>query len=144
MSKTLKLYVPVVTKALKGKKNTYRVTLIGVHNCLTLRGQIPMTRDIMEHLMIQKYRISKGEQFMSIKVSVSPEHYLEMCKEISRKIGGHFQSPVIDMVMGSGQIPIIQILGNKTEVNVVEENKTKPIETPGVADKMSRTIPASV
>src|ERR1035437_6588031 len=128
MAKELKLYVPVVTKALKGKKSTYKTTLINASGVSTFRGQLPSVKDIGAHMYSQKQAAERFHApFNSLKVYVTSVLYAEMCKEIGRKMGAHYHPVVIDLIMSSGQIPIIQIIANKNEskqIEAVEVEKT--------------------
>jgi hypothetical protein len=112
MSKELKLYVPVVTVAIKGRKKTSRITMLNANNCSTFRGQLPAIKDIREHLEAQKVVTGAGGQFSSIKINVSADVYAGMCKELGHKMGARYTSKTIDLIMQIGQVAIIQIISN--------------------------------
>jgi hypothetical protein len=67
---------------------------------------------------------------------VTPEKFKQCCAELGSKMGGRYGSPVIDLVVQAGQLPIIQITGNKTEEVVKPRmvmERSKPVM------KMERT-----
>jgi hypothetical protein len=97
-----------------------------------------MPKDIYEHLMAQQYRMKKGGEFTSIKVSVTPEEFHAMLSEITRKVGHRVQLSVIDIVIQLGQRPVIQIIGNKGVENVIEEKHPEPVKKVEVADAESQ------
>lgn len=107
MAKNLKLYVPVITP----KRS---VVVVGVHNTREIIQEIPATKDIAEHLYAQQLLIEKGGTFSSIKISVTKERFTVLQKELSQKTGGSYRSTLIDIVLGLDQLPIIQIVGNKS------------------------------
>jgi hypothetical protein len=130
MSKILKMYIPIVNIGIVQKKRTFKITLVGVHNCSTIFKHLPAVKDIAEHLAAQKYQMQRDPNyaFTSIKVNVSEEEWEEMRKEISRKIGKIYRPQVIDLVFGSGQVPVIQILKEQKSVPVEQlEKKLKLI-----------------
>jgi hypothetical protein len=119
MSKELKLYVPItLIKVIPGKrrektKYVQKTTYIGVHNCSLLKTALPETKDIIEHMLAQRQRMADGGEYTSIKVSVFPDKFALLCKEIGGKMGGAYRAHIIDVVVEAGQVPIIQIQGNK-------------------------------
>jgi hypothetical protein len=128
MSKELKLYVPVtcikpITRIKPGSfnhrqtitANERRTTLVAVHNCPIIKSLLPTTAEIGEHMVAQRSILTQGGQFTSIKVSVTPSKYKLCCAEVGCKMGGAYRSPLIDIVIELGQLPIIQIQGNKAE-----------------------------
>jgi hypothetical protein len=142
MSKELKLYVPVVTRALMGKNATYKTTLINANGCSTFRGQLPSIGDITTHMQLQKRLSDKFRTpFNSLKVYVSPILYVDMCKEIGRKMGAHYQTSVIDLIMSLGQIPIIQIIPKENESR---QDKGVEVEKTSVADEQSSAVSKNI
>jgi hypothetical protein len=137
MSRELKLYVPVVTVAIKGRKKTSRITMLNVNNCTTFHNQLPAVKDIREHLEAQKAVKDAGGQYTSIKVSVSPEVFAGMCKEIGHKMGARYTSKIIDLIMQVGQIPIIQIIENQNEK---EQEQAVEVKKASVADEQSSKV----
>ena len=122
MSKEIKLYIPVTcikpVQRLKNHRkitvNERRTTYVAVHNCPTIKAEMPDIKDITEHVMIQNRLVKAGGQFNSIKVSVTPALYQKFCKEISDKMCGRYISPIIDIILQStDHLPLIQIQGNK-------------------------------
>jgi hypothetical protein len=132
MSKELKMYVPVTTfkKRITGRLTkptvTRCTTLIGVHNCSLLRAQLPSNDEILEHMIAQRDRMNAHQDFVSIKMSVTPGLFKNLCLELGRKMGGQYVAPIIDMVVEPGQKPIIQIQGNKI-VPVRKFVRTAPV-----------------
>jgi hypothetical protein len=138
MAKELKLYVPVVTKAIVNKKASYKVTLINASGVSTFRGQIPSVADIGAHMEFQKRMINQNRgEFNSLKVYVAPELYANMCREIGRKMGAHYHTLAIDLIMSSGQVPIIQIIANKDES---KQNKAVEVEKTPMADEQPSAV----
>lgn len=155
--KDLKLYIPItcikpVTRVKPGSfnhrqritTNERRTTYVSVLNTTVIRALLPATRDVVEHMMSQQMILNKGGMYSSIKISVTPEKFHQCCAELGCKMGGAYRAPVIDLVVQSGQLPIIQIMGNKpTEVKprMIME-RTKPamvMERSKPAMKMERT-----
>ena len=142
--KDLKLYIPItyikpVTRVKPGQfnhrhrqqtitKSERHTTYIAVHNTTVIKSLLPDVKDIMEHMLVQRSVLSRGGHYTSIKISVTPERFKQCCVELGCKMGGAYRSPVIDLVIQSGQLPVIQIVGNKEEVvkpHMVIE-RTKP------------------
>jgi len=123
MSKELKLYIPVtIVKPIQRLKNhrpvtvnEARTTLIAINNCSVIKAELPPVKDIVEHLMVQRQAVNAGGRFTVIKISVTPTLFGKFCKEISCKMGARYISPIIDIIFQLGQLPIIQIQGNKAE-----------------------------
>jgi hypothetical protein len=130
--KALKLYIPVVHKGVMKLKKTFRIQLIGVHNCTTILKHLPVTKDIYEHLQAQKYQMDVLKKpYTSIKVRMTAEEFETICREITKKIGLKYQPPVIDLVFNVGQVPIIQMIKDVVVPEIVEEKVTKHIMTRG-------------
>jgi hypothetical protein len=105
---------------------------------------MPVTKDITIHMMAQQMILNKGGHYSSIKISVTPERFKQCCTELGCKMGGAYRSPVIDLVVQSGQLPVIQIVGNKEEVvkprMVIERSKPAMVmERAKPPMKMERT-----
>lgn len=110
--KQLKLYIPIVTPKRK-------VILVSTQSCKELSKIIPSYKEIYSHLVIQKQLMKQGEKFSSLKISIPMEEMKVYKKEISSKIAGKYISPVIDLILGSGQYPIVQLV-EKIKEPVVE------------------------
>jgi hypothetical protein len=130
--KPIQLYIPVtcvkpVTKVKSGgfnqrmttTQNVRRTTYIGVHNTVVIKGLLPTTKDIMGHLAAERQREPLGFPFTSIKISTTPDMYHKCSAELGCKMGGRYGAPVIDIVMNSGGVPIIQIRGDKVVKPVI-------------------------
>lgn len=155
--KNLKLYIPItcikpVTRIKPGSfnhRNTIttgerHTTYIAVHNTTVVKSLLPDVKDIIEHMMVQRSVVNCGGHYTSIKISVTPERFKQCCAELGCKMGGAYRSPVIDLVVQSGQLPVIQILGNKETVvkprMVMERSKPAMVmERSKPAMKMERT-----
>ena len=157
--KDLKLYIPItcikpVTRIKPGQfnhrqrqmitKSERHTTYVAVHNTTVIKSLLPSVKDIMEHMMAQQMILNKGGVYTSIKISVTPERFHQCCAELGCKMGGAYRSPVIDLVVQSGQLPIIQIVGNKEEAvkprMVMERSKPRMVmERAKPIIKMERT-----
>jgi len=102
MSKDLKLYIPLMMP-----KNQI---MIAVHKSKLFRSIIPSREQIQVHLYQQARLRSLGYPFSSIKVSLSKKDFEPLRAELSRKAGGSYRSPIIDIVSELGQKPLIQII----------------------------------
>jgi hypothetical protein len=125
--KILKLYIPVVHQGVVKMKRSYRIQLIGVHNCTTILRHLPTTNEIFGHLQAQKYQMDTLKRpYTSIKIRLKPDDFEMICKEVTSKIGKNYQPPVIDLVFNVGQVPIIQMI--KERVEPIELNVEKKVD----------------
>ena len=134
MSKELKLYIPVTcVKPVQRMKNhrpvtvnEARTTLIAVNNCPVIKAELPPVKDIIEHIIQQRQTVVAGGHYTVIKMSVTPTLFGKFCKEISCKMGARYISPIIDVIMALGQLPVMQIQGNKAEPAPITHHLVRP------------------
>jgi hypothetical protein len=102
-TKQLKLYIPIITP------NQKRI-LIGVHNCTEIRKHVPSNYKIGEHLLIQNMRKAQGLPLLAMSIEVSEKKFIDLQKELSRKVGASYRSNIIDVIVEGNQLPIVQIV----------------------------------
>jgi len=113
-NKNLKLYVPIVqchvTQSKGRVMSKMTTTLISVEKCCTIKAQMPSRAMIEEHLRAQLLPELQHQPYTTMKVMVPSWIYQDMCKELTHRSGRSYTEQVIDIVMESNQVPIIQFL----------------------------------